>query len=422
MKPKSTGTLTFAVSLAALTWGCSGADTDQAPLGSAGLELGSWLGSNFTQVLRVNQAETTVRNRCELTIPLSSAKPLSFIKIVNGSTTPVGWNGSAVSVPGFSVSGCASYPCDVVATATGTGGNGVTLGCEIIADDGTTRVSGTSSGTALAVHALPTAPVIYNQSVTAQPAGISEACILRQSDQITAAQVSGFQVVLNGVGVVNLPGSTNIGNVTWPTKLQSIPFGSVYVGSELGATRLKHTAPATQVGEGDALMCFGLFSDGIAPVFDINMSGAPSGNGMSLQTAATGWTCASSKFGTGDGCDCDCGVIDPDCGAHDCTHIAVTNQLAQNFVFDGVFAATLNLTKGRTYVFDVNTPNHPFAIHSVPMNTSTSVRYNDGVTGQGVMVGQLKFTPSAAAPAQVYYQCEVHAMMTGTINLLGAAL
>lgn len=38
-------------------------------------------------------------------------------------------------------------------------------------------------------------------------------------------------------------------------------------------------------------------------------------------TPATGWTCNKQHYGTGDGCDCGCGIADPDCGdsSHGCT-------------------------------------------------------------------------------------------------------
>jgi hypothetical protein len=38
-------------------------------------------------------------------------------------------------------------------------------------------------------------------------------------------------------------------------------------------------------------------------------------------TPATGWTCNKEHYGTGDGCDCGCGIHDPDCGdiTHGCT-------------------------------------------------------------------------------------------------------
>jgi hypothetical protein len=38
-------------------------------------------------------------------------------------------------------------------------------------------------------------------------------------------------------------------------------------------------------------------------------------------TPATGWTCNKEHYGTGDGCDCGCGIHDPDCGdtSHGCT-------------------------------------------------------------------------------------------------------
>jgi hypothetical protein len=403
--------------------GCSAGDVGGGEaLGSTALGIGSWTGSNFLHILRVNDGETAVRNRCELTIPLSSAKPLTIIASAlteeGTSMTAAGWTGSAVSVPGLAVTGCDTYPCDVTARSLGTASNGTPLGCELVVDDGVARLVGSSSESSLTVNGAPSAPVIFHQHLEVGPAGISGACILRQSAVLTEAQVSGFQVFLNGSGVVSLPDPVAVGNVGWPTKIPSGPFGSVYVGSEPGATRLKHVAPIKEeLVEGDTLRCAGAYGEGGDPVFDVNVSRAVTGTGMSLKTDPTGWTCSPAAFGTGDGCDCDCGVLDPDCGVHDCTYFNVTAASGQNYTIDGELDPPLDLVKGRTYVFNVSAPAHPFAIHSVSGSTSTATRYDDGVIGQGVTNGQLKFTPPLTAPSTVHYQCEVHASMTGALNL-----
>lgn len=290
-----------------------------------GAPLAAWAEGNVSQVLRVNTGETTVRNICELTVPLASPKPLTFSASITAGANPVatlGWSGNAVADPiaadGFSVTGCGTYPCDVVARWRTTSTNGSVLGCEVAADDGTSRLVGQSSGTALTVAAPPSSPVIFNQDVKIGSSGssIAASCVLRQNDVLPAATVTAFKVFLNGAAAVDVPGPISLNSV-YPTKGPDVPFGNLYLGWEQGATRLKHvTARKEQLVEGDALRCAGLWSDFGSAVYDVNVSNAPTGNGMSLTREGSGWTCNPASFGTGDGCDCSCGIVDPDCSTY----------------------------------------------------------------------------------------------------------
>ena len=36
-----------------------------------------------------------------------------------------------------------------------------------------------------------------------------------------------------------------------------------------------------------------------------------------LQSVPPEWVCAPELFGTGNGCDCECGIVDPDCADPD---------------------------------------------------------------------------------------------------------
>jgi hypothetical protein len=132
--------------------------------------------------------------------------------------------------------------------------------------------------------------------------------------------VTDFGVFVNGGQVLDMPGPTAIGAVPFSTKLGGVTFGNIYVGSEIGATRLRHVTPKKeQLDSSDLERCEGRYhsSRGV-PVFDVNLSEAPVGNGMSFARGGSGRTCALSKFGTGDGCDCDCGILDPDCAFGPC--------------------------------------------------------------------------------------------------------
>lgn len=74
------------------------------------------------------------------------------------------------------------------------------------------------------------------------------------------------------------------------------------------------------------------------------------------------------------------------------------------------------LHRGFTYVFDntTNGGNHPFRIQNTQGLQGTP--YTDGQSGSGSSV--LYFTVPFDAPSTLYYQCTIHALMNGTINIV----
>jgi hypothetical protein len=82
---------------------------------------------------------------------------------------------------------------------------------------------------------------------------------------------------------------------------------------------------------------------------------------------------------------------------------------------------TLTLARGSTYTFDVNTPGHPFYIKTTQV-TGTGSTFDSGVTNNGATAATLTFAVPASAPATLFYQCSVHSPMTGTINVVSAAV
>ena len=97
----------------------------------------------------------------------------------------------------------------------------------------------------------------------------------------------------------------------------------------------------------------------------------------------------------------------------------VTNAGATAYLFG--FTATQNpgleLKRGETYEFNVDTPGHPFLIKSVN-STGTGNSYNDGVTNNGTQDGTIIFTVPSDAPDTLFYNCEFHASMNGTITII----
>ena len=83
--------------------------------------------------------------------------------------------------------------------------------------------------------------------------------------------------------------------------------------------------------------------------------------------------------------------------------------------------AALTLIRGRTYKFAVNASGHPFYINT-SNTTGTSAAYVNGtaVINNGAAVGDIYFTVPDTAPDTLYYNCQYHSSMAGTINISNA--
>lgn len=99
----------------------------------------------------------------------------------------------------------------------------------------------------------------------------------------------------------------------------------------------------------------------------------------------------------------------------------VTNDGASAYLFsgDGLSNASnpdLTLVRGETYTFTVNASGHPFFINET-QGTGSSNAYNNGVTNNGSQSGTITFTVPNDAPNTLFYNCEFHSSMTGTIAI-----
>jgi hypothetical protein len=95
----------------------------------------------------------------------------------------------------------------------------------------------------------------------------------------------------------------------------------------------------------------------------------------------------------------------------------VTANGSSAYIINGQSNPTLSITEGQTYTFNVNASGHPFWIKTVS-STGTGNAYNDGVTNNGVAVGTITFVVPYTAPSILYYNCQFHASMAGTINVI----
>jgi hypothetical protein len=96
----------------------------------------------------------------------------------------------------------------------------------------------------------------------------------------------------------------------------------------------------------------------------------------------------------------------------------VVNATFPTYTINGVANPPLTVVRGQTYTFDVNATNHPFYIKSVQSN-GTGNAYNNGVSVNGVQSGTITWTVPSDAPSQLFYDCAIHLVMSGPINVTG---
>jgi hypothetical protein len=96
---------------------------------------------------------------------------------------------------------------------------------------------------------------------------------------------------------------------------------------------------------------------------------------------------------------------------------SVTNVGFSAYAIGGTNNPTLTLFRGETYVFQISAPGHPFWIKTAAV-TGTANAYNAGVVNNGIQSGTLTFTVPANAPGTLYYICQFHSAMKGTISTI----
>ncbi len=99
------------------------------------------------------------------------------------------------------------------------------------------------------------------------------------------------------------------------------------------------------------------------------------------------------------------------------TVLNVLNSGASTYVIDDQSNPTLTFVRGRTYDLNISAPGHPFWIKTSPV-TGTGSAYHSGVTNNGASSGVISFTVPSDAPDTLYYICQFHSAMQGTINII----
>jgi hypothetical protein len=95
----------------------------------------------------------------------------------------------------------------------------------------------------------------------------------------------------------------------------------------------------------------------------------------------------------------------------------VNNVHSQAYVVDGINNETIYVVRGNTYTFNVNATGHPLWIKTVAGNGLANL-YSMGVTNAGTDTGVITWVVDSSAPDTLYYNCQFHPAMQGTINVV----
>jgi hypothetical protein len=101
------------------------------------------------------------------------------------------------------------------------------------------------------------------------------------------------------------------------------------------------------------------------------------------------------------------------------TSNGVSNVGFSAYSINGTNNPTLTLMRGVTYLFNINASGHPFWIKTVS-GIGTGNAYSTGVTGNGTASGTLTFAVPTNAPGTLFYNCQYHSAMKGTLNIIDA--
>jgi hypothetical protein len=97
------------------------------------------------------------------------------------------------------------------------------------------------------------------------------------------------------------------------------------------------------------------------------------------------------------------------------TDYYVTNNGSGSYVVNGINNGRIDFEKGKRYRIFVYAPGHPFWIQTVSGGYSEVNVYTQGVTGAGTQDGSIIVELPQNAPNNLYYACQFHSSMAGSI-------
>jgi hypothetical protein len=94
----------------------------------------------------------------------------------------------------------------------------------------------------------------------------------------------------------------------------------------------------------------------------------------------------------------------------------ITNSGSGTYIVNGVSNGNITFEKGKKYRIHIVATGHPFWIQTVSGAYSSGNVYSTGVTGNGTQSGYILVELPQSAPNNLYYACEFHSSMQGSIN------
>jgi len=95
----------------------------------------------------------------------------------------------------------------------------------------------------------------------------------------------------------------------------------------------------------------------------------------------------------------------------------ITNSGSGAYLVNGVSNGLMTFEKGKKYRIHVNATGHPFWIQTVSGAYSSGNVYSTGITNGGAQAGHILVELPQNAPDSLYYACEYHSSMAGSISV-----
>jgi hypothetical protein len=97
---------------------------------------------------------------------------------------------------------------------------------------------------------------------------------------------------------------------------------------------------------------------------------------------------------------------------------SITNSGSGAYLVNGVSNGIIHFKKGKKYKVSINASGHPFWIQTVSGAYSSGNVYSTGITNGGTQSGMIFVELPQNAPDTLYYACQYHSSMAGSISTL----
>ena len=95
----------------------------------------------------------------------------------------------------------------------------------------------------------------------------------------------------------------------------------------------------------------------------------------------------------------------------------IANSGSGSYTVNGVANGLISFERGKKYRIHINASGHPFWIQTVSGAYSSGNVYSTGITNGGAQVGHIIVELPQNAPDNLYYACEFHSSMQGSISV-----